>query len=299
MTTDVKRICPSLRAALKRTKRSGNVRSLAAVITTGFCLCFLAAGCTHHQAVVLDNTGQLSSPENTSPAPPALETHPADAPHPQQADFQREPKSRNAQLVADWVVDSGDNGGLPFVIIDKMDAKVFVFNAEGRLSGAAPVLLGLAKGDDSAPGIGDRKLSDIPPEQRTTPAGRFVASLGLNYSGKDILWVDYDNAISLHRVITTNPRENRLGRLASPTPLEKRISFGCINVPEKFYNNVVNPTFTGTAGIVYILPETRSISDTFASYYDVESHRKTDTATNLEEETTQAAGDEPDASENP
>jgi hypothetical protein len=172
--------------------------------------------------------------------------------------------------VADWVVDSGDNRGMPFVIVDKIDAKVFLFDADGQLRGAAPVLIGLARGDDSIPGIGDKKLSDIRPEERTTPAGRFVASLGYNFHKKDILWVDYNGAVSLHRVVTNNPAERRLQRLTTPTPLDNRISYGCINVPVKFFNNVVSPAFTGTKGIVYVLPETRSNSEIFAMYYDVE-----------------------------
>jgi hypothetical protein len=188
-------------------------------------------------------------------------------PQPKRANFEGESKSRNTQHVADWVVDSGDNSGMPFVIVDKIDAKVFVFYTDGRLRGAAPVLLGLAQGDDSIPGIGDRKLSDIRPEERTTPAGRFVAALGYNYNGKDVLWVDYNGAVSLHRVITT---KTRLQRLATPTPLDNRISYGCINVPAKFFENVISPAFTGTSGIVYVLPEVRSNSEIFALYYDVE-----------------------------
>jgi hypothetical protein len=131
-------------------------------------------------------------------------------------------------------------------------------------------LLGLARGDDSIPGIGDRQLSDVRPEERTTPSGRFVASLGYNFNGKDVLWVDYDTAVSLHRVVTNEPAERRLQRLATPTPLDNRISYGCINVPAKFFDNVVSPVFTGTNGIVYVLPETRSNSEIFALYYDVE-----------------------------
>jgi hypothetical protein len=172
--------------------------------------------------------------------------------------------------VADWVVDSGDNKGLPFVIVDKKDAKVFVFHIDGRLRGAAPALLGLAVGDEAVPGIGDRAMSTIRPEERTTPAGRFVASMGRNYYGKDIIWVDYDGAVSMHRVVTNKPAERRLERLATPTPNDNRISYGCINVPVKFYNTVVKPTFTGTRGVVYVLPEVRSKKEIFASYYDVE-----------------------------
>jgi hypothetical protein len=158
---------------------------------------------------------------------------------------------------------------LPFIIVDKIDARIFVFDADGHLQGAAPALLGLARGDDTVPGIGDRELSDQPPETRTTPAGRFVATLGMDTRGEDVVWVDYDAAVSLHRVITTNPAERRLERLATPTPLDNRISWGCINVPKRFYENVVRPAFIGTKGIVYVLPETRPAREVFGSY-DVE-----------------------------
>ena len=187
------------------------------------------------------------------------------------ADFRHERASREARHIADWVVHSqdnhaGDHHGLPFVIIDKKDARVFVFDAQGELRGAAAALLGLARGDDAAPGIGDRELSDIRPEEKTTPAGRFVSSLGGNMRGEDVLWVDYSTATSMHRVLTTNPKERRAQRLASATPLDNRISYGCINIPVKFYENVVRPAFTGTQGIVYVLPETRTARQVFASY---------------------------------
>jgi hypothetical protein len=187
------------------------------------------------------------------------------------AKFEREHASPDARSVADWVVNSGDNQGMTFVIVDKVDAKVFVFYADGRLRGAAPALLGLAVGDEAIPGIGNKEMSTIRPEERTTPAGRFVAFMGRNFYGKDILWVDYEGAVSLHRVATNKPAERRLERLATPTPLDNRISYGCINVPAKFFDNVVKPAFTGTKGIVYVLPEVRSKKEIFALYYDVEN----------------------------
>jgi hypothetical protein len=198
--------------------------------------------------------------------PTTARATPATGHRPKRANFEREIASRDARQVADWVVDSGDNRTLPFVIVDKTKAKVFVFHGDGRLRGAAPALLGLAIGDDAVPGIGDRKLSAIRPEERTTPAGRFVASLDRNVLGVEILWVDYDGAISMHRVITTNPKEHRAQRLATPTPLDNRISYGCINVPVKYFDNVVRPTFARTNGIVYVLPEIKSIRDVFGSY---------------------------------
>jgi len=182
------------------------------------------------------------------------------------ADFASERPSRDARQIADWVVDSGDNRNLPFVIVDKVNARIFVFDAAGHVRGAAAALLGAARGDHSVPGIGERELSDVHPADRTTPAGRFVAALGRNFRGEDVVWVDYDAAVSLHRVITSNPKERRLHRLATPTPKDNRISYGCINLPVAFYETVVRPMFTGTEGIVYVLPEMRSAREVFGSY---------------------------------
>lgn len=181
------------------------------------------------------------------------------------ADFGSERASPDARHVADWVVDSADNLDLPFVIVDKADARVFVFDATGRIRGAAPALLGVARGDDAVPGIGDRQYSEMPPKVRTTPAGRFVAALGMSTRGEDVLWVDYEGAVSLHRVVTAKPKERRLERLATPTPRDNRISYGCINVPARFYETVVSPAFTGTNGIVYVLPEMSPVRALFGS----------------------------------
>ena len=182
------------------------------------------------------------------------------------ADFKDAVASDEVRQLADWVLDADNNRGLPFMVIDKKQAMVFAFYPDGRLRGMAPALLGIAVGDDSAPGIGQRKLADIKPGERTTPAGRFVAALDYNLRGVDILWVDYDAAISLHRVVAGTPKERRAERLASASPLDNRVSYGCINVPARFFDEVVKPAFTGTNGIVYVLPETRSAQAVFGSY---------------------------------
>ena len=182
------------------------------------------------------------------------------------ANFGYEQASPQAFHVANWVVDSSDNAGMPFMIVDKVVARVLIFNARGQLQGAAPALLGLARGDDSAPDIGQRKLSSIRPDERTTPAGRFTASLGRDVYGKEMLWVDYDTAISLHPIVKGTPAERRSQRLNSPSANDNRISYGCINVPLKFYELLVKHAFTCTSGIVYILPETRTAQEVFGSY---------------------------------
>jgi hypothetical protein len=170
-----------------------------------------------------------------------------------------------AQMAA-WVTHAGDNGARPFAIVDKLAAEVFVFDADGQLLGGAPVLVGLAHGDDSPAGVGDKALAAISPDERTTPAGRFVAGFGPASGGKTVIWVDYADAISLHPVVTTNPKEHRLTRIKSSAPEDHRISFGCINVPARFYETVVLKAFAGGSAIVYILPDTRPLQDVFPAF---------------------------------
>lgn len=179
------------------------------------------------------------------------------------ASFKGVEASPAVRILFAWIAASHDNKGLPFIIIDKVNAKVFVFDGLGSVRGAAPALLGLGRGDNSVPGIGRRKLATILPAERTTPAGRFQASLGNDFD-QDILWVDYDSALSLHRVIVGNRADRRHARLASATPLDNRVSYGCINVPAQFYDAVVAPAFKGTVGIVYILPEIQAMEAVFA-----------------------------------
>lgn len=275
---------------LRCIRHLGRFRSFNAIIVKGLCFSLLAVCLIPHQAAATDSAVQLSNPSRSLPVQEgttallSVETQPVMTPVPlaKRANFEQEHVSRDARLVADWVVDSGDNRGMSFVIVDKMDAKVFVFYADGRLRGAAPALLGMALGDDAIPGIGNRVMSSIRPEERTTPAGRFVAYLGINFYRKDILWVDYEGAVSLHRVVTNKPAERRLERLATPTPLDNRISYGCINVPAKFFDKIVKPAFAKTTGIVYVLPEIKSKSEIFASYYDVEQRSRKDTTVSLD-----------------
>ena len=189
----------------------------------------------------------------------AARPHPAQGP----ADAVEQGASSAVQQLKSWVLATGDNQGLPFVLIDKVNAHVFAFSRDGLLLGDAPVLLGLARGDIAPPDIGDRPLSAIGPEDRITPSGRYVAGIGDNLTGKNVLWIDYAGALSLHRVVAGRAADRRLQRLTSPTSEDNRISYGCVNVPPAFFEDIIAPAFRGTTGIVYILPEQSSIAEVF------------------------------------
>ncbi len=232
-----------------------------AVLASAICaVAIFGGGCQPAKDSALAKVGG-SEPISTA----SLDVAPAPLPTiTKGADFGGLELTAGVRYVADRVVNSDDAHGLPFLIVDKTVARVVAFDAGGRLIGISPVLLGLARGDDSVPGIGERRIADIRPEERTTPAGRFEAELGENTHGDDILWVDYDNAVSMHRLRAVKASQKRLQRLASATAADNRISYGCINVPAAFYDSVVKRLFAPRNGIVYVLPETRPIETLFS-----------------------------------
>ena len=173
--------------------------------------------------------------------------------------------SQAAIEIAGWIIATRDNGAFPFAVIDKSAAQILVFGPDGALRGAAPGLFGSAVGDHTLPGVADLPLSQIPAEDRTTPAGRYVGGFGPAAGGKKVLWVDYASAVAIHAVATGNPAEKRAERLASPSPDDNRITHGCINVSTDFFEKVVGPVFTA-GGLFYILPDAAPLSETFPRF---------------------------------
>lgn len=213
---------------------------------------------------------QAPAPAPAAPGAPAAPEAPAAPQAPVfpglLADFGDEQPSPEARHVADWAFFTGDNERRAVIVLDKKMAKVFTFDPQGKLIAAAPALLGSAIGDDSAPGIGSKPLSQIRPEERTTPAGRFVARPGLNNHREDIVWIDYDAAVSMHRIRPVLASERRFERLASATHEDNRISNGCVNLPVPFYEKVISPTVKSMGAIIYVLPETRTAQEVFGSF---------------------------------
>lgn len=174
--------------------------------------------------------------------------------------------SRSAAVarVGDWIAASGDNGSLPYIIIDKQTASLFLFDAKRKSLGRVPVLIGVAVGDDATPGIGSKNLAKIGPAEKTTPAGRFLAKFGLAAGRQKILWVDYTMSVALHPIPNkASKTERRRQRMLSPTIDDNRITFGCINVPMAFYSTKVRPLFRKKGGYVYVLPDTKPLEVVF------------------------------------
>lgn len=175
-------------------------------------------------------------------------------------DFRATQASAEARSLVGWVARSGDAQGRPFAVVDKRAAHLYVFGADGRLAGHSPALLGSAYGDHTAPGVSEHaQAGHVPPQERTTPAGRFEASPGRNRSGEQIIWVDYDSAFAIHRLRPGAASKARAQRLARAQPGAMRVSWGCVVVPVAFYQQVVQRVLGAGASVVYVLPETRSV----------------------------------------
>jgi len=198
---------------------------------------------------------------------PRVEIPPPEPPRLTAADFSamegvRQPTA-DARRMADWVVQRHDNGRMPFIVLDKRDARLYVFDVQGRLLDQTPVLLGSAHGDETYPGIGDVPIDQVKPFQRTTAAGRFVTRPGLDADHTDVVWLDYDAALAMHRVINKVKSERRLQRIASPNPKVRRISWGCINIPVAFFDTYISPVFGKRPGVTYVIPERKSFAEVF------------------------------------
>ena len=207
-----------------------------------------------------------SLPVNVTPLEsetPVAPPEPAPEPVLTAADFGAVQPTMDTRQMADWVVLRHDNAKMPFMVLDKRDARLYVFEAGGRLIDQTPVLLGSAHGDETYPGIGDVPIAKVKPYQRTTAAGRFVTRPGLDADRTDVVWLDYDAALAMHRVINKVKAEHRLQRIASADPRVRRISWGCINIPIAFFDSYISPVFGKRSGVTYVIPERKTFAEVF------------------------------------
>jgi hypothetical protein len=88
--------------------------------------------------------------------------------------------------MADWIVARRDNGKAPFFIIDKRDARLYVFRPSGELSGARPCS-SEARRATTRSRHRQRAGAAGQAFQRTTPAGRFITQPGLDLERSDVV----------------------------------------------------------------------------------------------------------------
>jgi L,D-transpeptidase catalytic domain len=159
------------------------------------------------------------------------------------------------------------NGDQNFLMVDKARGEILLFeNGRPTFSGAA--LTGESLGDRIPPKV--LTFPDTHPlstNQKVTPAGRFSVKrevdpdYGRVWTITEIHGKDWD--IAIHRVYLGTPSEHRDVRLASPNPLGRHITYGCINV-ERSTIQLLARRLPGRGTVpLYVLPQDEAMTTSF------------------------------------
>lgn len=167
--------------------------------------------------------------------------------------------SQTADVVNSWVTQTKDNAGQKYIIADKATGEIHIMDGKGNVLATAPALYGSKIGDGMTVG--------------ETPAGIFTLtqeSAPSSYGGDLQHFADAPNGdiYAIHRVLTNNPKQNRLGRLASKTGDDNRISLGCINIPTAVYDQHLASGFQGK---LYILPDQKDLNQVFKGIEEIQA----------------------------
>jgi hypothetical protein len=160
------------------------------------------------------------------------------------------------------------NPNKPIAIVDKQMGLTYVIDANGVLAGKSASLTGKTKGDvRSEAAKKTANVESIAEKDKVTEAGMFDASVkNVPHYGNVITLQIFDNySIAMHPTYLGAPAEQRQARLESATPEDNRISFGCINVPNEFMQNVVFKVIPkGVKSFpIVVIPESKSIQEFF------------------------------------
>lgn len=128
---------PFLRMDVKMAthEKGKSLRVWSAIMTWRLSLGLVVVSVCAPSTATAQTIASLFPPDDTAAlrqhvgSPPPAHAQPAASQPPKRANFEKELGSQASRAMADWVVDSGDNHLKPFVIVDKTQAKVFVFDA--------------------------------------------------------------------------------------------------------------------------------------------------------------------------
>ncbi len=165
--------------------------------------------------------------------------------------------SDQAKIVINHVQKNSRNFDV-VVIVDKKEGSIHVLE-DGVLKASAAMLYGKNLSDDFPGGsMASSYTMTIPiGEKKVTPAGRYglwMTKKDPNY-GSSITFAQYkDYRLAIHRVNRDSESEKRPNRLMSFTGKDNNISFGCINVLDQFYDDVLYYLPLTAKSKIFILP---------------------------------------------
>jgi hypothetical protein len=174
-----------------------------------------------------------------------------------------------AQSVYVQMANAAQKSGKGFIIADKPNGMIHLFNADGSLLAQDTALYGKDVGDS----IAGQKAS-LEGGPKVTPAGQFelgimpsndyAGGFGLTLQGTDqpltspenLAKKRFNSTVAVHAAYLGDVNERRLDRLASKSAKDNRISYGCINTSHDLFINKIKPnakSFDG--GMIFVLPD--------------------------------------------
>lgn len=130
--------------------------------------------------------------------------------------------------------------GRPFILADKPNGRIFVFDKDGKLITQSDALYGKADGDRMYEMM--KNIDSMNDFERITPSGIYTLHYANDTNQFQLLETEIkDSIIAIHKVDTSDKSEQRIKRLESKTNKDNRISFGCINTDQKFFNDALIP----------------------------------------------------------
>jgi len=159
--------------------------------------------------------------------------------------------SEAAQVTYSAVAPIAKAANKAFMITDKTGGMLHVFHADGSLLVQDVALVGKDVGD---------KLEGA---KKITPAGQYDLHLvpDAEYTGGFVYHMggavrEDGLTVAVHAVYTGEASEKRPERLATPTPTDNRISWGCINVNNSTMVDTLLPAKAEINGsLIFVMPE--------------------------------------------
>lgn len=134
-------------------------------------------------------------------------------------------------------------------IADKPNGMIHMFDEKGQFIASSNALYGKQAGDILTEESRSKPIEKITTVDKVTPAGTYELSFSKDLSG------DYAGGytlrfndkkgdlggIAIHSVYLGDVKEDRLKKLSSADPADKKVSFGCVNTSPEFILNEVLP----------------------------------------------------------
>ncbi len=164
-----------------------------------------------------------------------------------------------AQSVFTEMAATAQISGKGFIIADKPNGMIHVFDKDGNVIAQDTALYGRDVGDVLG------SASSLEGGKKVTPAGKYALEAvklrdGGTYAGGYTLDLvgtnDGTGTIAIHAAYLGNVNEKRLERLASPDVKDNRVSYGCINTSHKTFLDKIIPNINKlNGGMVFVLPD--------------------------------------------